>query len=207
MTQFDLSGLLRRVRRRADLSQRELADRLQIGKSSVAAAELGARDMSASLLAEAAALAGLRLALVDAEGREVAPMRAGSARDGAQRRFPAHLDTRHGDEDWWYGWHRYDRQPPRYTFDRDRRLRDRWRERDGTPDDHLEPRPEDDLAYRAEVRARAAWEERRERRERLAREPWVLPDPEPCTCPPTCDDLLETVNRHAEDCPCGCDIA
>ncbi len=160
MAQFDLSGLLRRVRRRADLSQRQLADRLQISKSSVAAVELGARDLGAGLLAEAAALAGLRVVLVDRDGHEVEPMRDGAARDRAERRFPAHLDTRHGDEDWWFGWHRYDRRPPRYTFDRDRRLRDGWRAREGTPDDHLEPRPEDDLGYRAELRAQAAREAR-----------------------------------------------
>jgi transcriptional regulator with XRE-family HTH domain len=200
-------GLLRRIRRVADLSQRELAAALDVHASQVARFETGEREVPVTLLVQAAALAGLRLALLDGDGREVAPMTADGVRDRARRRFPAHLDTRHGDEDWWYGPERYGRRPPRYTFDRDRRLRDRWRDRDGTPDDHLEPRPEDDLAHRAELRARAAWEKRQEARQRLVGTPRDLPELEPCTCLPTCEDLLEAVNRHAEDCPCGCDVA
>ena len=106
----------------------------------------------------AAALAGLRLALLDGAGDEVAPMSDDAVADMGGRRFPAHLDTRHSDEGWWHGPHRYGREQPWYTFDRDRRMRDRTGARDGTPDDHQLPQPGDSPAERAEAR----------RRERLA---------------------------------------
>ena len=102
MTEPDLSGLLRRVRRAADLSQRELAARIGVSKSAVAAVESGRAGLDVRALARAAELAGLRLALLDAEGQEVAGMDPGAVRDRGGRLFPAHLDTRHGDEEWWY---------------------------------------------------------------------------------------------------------
>jgi HTH-type transcriptional regulator/antitoxin HipB len=92
--------MLRRIRRTADLSQRELAARIGISKSAVAAAESGRSGIDARALARAAELAGLRLALVDADGRETAGMDGDAVRDQAGRLYPAHLDTRHGDEEW-----------------------------------------------------------------------------------------------------------
>ncbi|HYO36266.1 MAG TPA: helix-turn-helix transcriptional regulator, partial [Geodermatophilus sp.] len=86
--------MLRRIRRTADLSQRELADGCGVSQSTVARAEAGRRDVGVGLLVTAARLAGLRLALLDAEGREVTPMDAAAVRDGGGRLFPAHLDTR-----------------------------------------------------------------------------------------------------------------
>jgi hypothetical protein len=100
------------------------------------------------VLARAAALAGLRLALLDAEGQEVPGMVDGSVRDEGGRRFPAHLDTRHGDVDWWHDDGRYSRVQPWYTFDRVRETRDHWRVRLGTPEDHQLPRPGDSPAER-----------------------------------------------------------
>ena len=88
------AGALRRIRRTADCSQRELADHLGVSKATVAAVETGARDLSSELLVRAADLAGLRVALVDAGGQEVPVMSGPAARDRAGRRFPAHLDTR-----------------------------------------------------------------------------------------------------------------
>jgi transcriptional regulator with XRE-family HTH domain len=141
VTAFDLPGLVRRIRRTADVSQRELAQACDLSKSTVAAIERGARGLDARALARVAGLAGLRLALVDADGAEVAPMDAAAVRDEAGRRFPAHLDTRHGDEGWWHGPHRYDRAPVTYTFTRQRWHRDERRARAGTPDDHQRPGP------------------------------------------------------------------
>src|SRR5688572_32079180 len=92
---------------------------------------------------------------MDAQGEEVAPMSQGGVRDGANRRFPAHLDTRYSDEGWWHDAHHYSRPRPWYTFDRDRRTRDGWRAHRGTPDDHQLPRPGDSPADRAEARRRA----------------------------------------------------
>ena len=75
-------------------------------------------------------VAGLFLAVVDSDGHLITPMRdRDDTRDGAERRYPAHLDTiidpRPGE--WWadiYGLAR----PPE-TFHRDRGYRDAMRKR------------------------------------------------------------------------------
>ncbi len=210
MPEIDLPGLLRRVRRLADLSQRELARVTGVPPASIAAAEAGTRGLDARALAGLAAVAGLRLALLDAEGREVAPMDGAAVRDEGGRHFPAHLDTRHGDEGWWHGPHRYDREPVTYTFTRDRRHRDERRQRAGTPDDHQSPRPGDGLAHRAAARRDAARQAREdERRRRLATGEVFPPDLRfACECPPECDDLDDRSGppRHARACTCGCDL-
>ncbi len=120
MSDLSLPGLLRRIRRTADLSQRELAQAGGVARSTIAAGEAGTRGLDARALARLATVAGLRLALLDQQGREVAPMDAEAVRDGGGRLFPAHLDTRHGDEGWWHGPHRFDRPPVTCTFTRDR---------------------------------------------------------------------------------------
>jgi transcriptional regulator with XRE-family HTH domain len=211
MSPIDLPGLLRRVRRTADLSQRELARATEVPCGTIAAAEAGTRGLDVRVLARLAAVTGLRLALLDAEGREVTPMEGAAVRDEAGRHFPAHLDTRHGDEDWWHGPHRYDREPVTYTFTRDRRHRDARRlARGGTPGDHQRPRPGDGLADRAAARRDAARRAREdERRRRL--DGGEIPPPDlrfPCECPPACDDLDDRSGppRHAEACTCGCDL-
>ena len=109
---FDPCGVLRRIRRTADLSQRELASAAGLSVSAVAHAEAGTRDLPSRALARAAELAGLRLVLLDADGREVAGMDPDGARDATRRRFPAHLDTQHTDAvaDRWA--HRPDRRQP-----------------------------------------------------------------------------------------------
>ena len=211
MSDFDLPGLIRRIRRIADVSQRELAERLGVPKSGVGAVESGTSGLDVRVLARAALLAGLRLAVVDGEGEEVLPMSGDAVRDRANRRFPAHLDTRYGDQDWWHDPHRYDRQQPWYTFDRDRRLRDLYRRRDGTPEDHQLPQPGDSPGERAAARRRAAARARAEERQRrfLTGEFRHLPEPFQCACPPECDDLDDRSGRpvHAEGCPCCCDLA
>jgi transcriptional regulator with XRE-family HTH domain len=163
---FDLCGALRRIRRIADLSQRELASAAGLSASAVAHAEAGTRDLPARALARAAEVAGLRLALLDAGGREVVGMDPDVVRDRAGRLFPAHLDTRYGDEDWWYTPHRYDREQPWYTFDRARWIRDWHRARDGTPDDHQLPQPGDSPKARALARRDARWRAVAEERQR-----------------------------------------
>jgi transcriptional regulator with XRE-family HTH domain len=209
MGQFDLPGALRRIRRRADLSQRALARSCDVAVAVVAHAEAGRRGMTVELLARAAAVAGLRLGLLDEAGHEVAGMADGAVRDRVGRRFPAHLDTRYGDVDWWHGDERYSRERPWYTFDRNRYLRDHWRDRSGTPDDHQLPQPGDSPAERrAQRRAEAQrrWEEE-VRRRRAAGE---LAEPVAewtCECPPECAVLdIGERPRHAPDCPCRCDV-
>ena len=206
---FELSGWLRRIRRTADLSQRQLAEQVGVPKSTLAAAEAGVRDLPTGRLAAAAALAGLRIALVDAQGREQSPVTSGGARDAARRHLPAHLDTLHSDEvpDRWE--HGPDRPQPWFTFELDRSARDARRAAAGVPDDHLVPQPGDSPAERAAARERAA---RKRRLDDLARRRAAgeLPPVEPftCTCPPACDELDDWSGRpvHAEECPCSCDV-
>ena len=208
MDPFPLAGILRRIRRTADCSQRELAGRIGISKTALAAAESGGRDLAVSALARAVALVGCRLAVVDASGAELAPMDGDTVRDEAGRLLPAHLDTRHGDEDWWGGPHRPALHPPRYTYDLDRRARD-GRRRHEVPPDHHRPVAGDSLAERAEARRAARLESDRERwrRSLAAGRPPSPPDPV-CTCPAGCEDLLDTDLRvpHVEACPCRCDV-
>jgi HTH-type transcriptional regulator/antitoxin HipB len=199
---FDLSGMLRRIRRLADLSQRELASSARLSVSAVAHAEAGSRDLPVRGLARAAAVAGLRLALLDATGAEVRGMSGQAVRDMGGRRFPAHLDTRYGDVDWWHGPERYSREQPWYTFDRLRYTRDHWRGCQGTPEDHQLPQPGDSPAARREARRTAA-RERRQSARFPPPAPWV------CTCPSLCDELDDRTGKpvHAPECPCDCDVA
>ena len=211
VSDFDLPGALRRIRRTADCSQRELAERMGMSKSAIAAVESGARDLTVRLLTGAASLAGLRLALLDGHGLEVDGMAQGAVRDEAGRRFPAHLDTRYGDEGWWHDAHHYGRPRPWYTFDRDRRTRDGRRERTGPPEDHQLPRPGDSPAERAERRRREGARMAAEDRERrfLAGEFRHIDVGFTCSCPPACDELDDRSGRpvHAPGCGCDCDVA
>jgi hypothetical protein len=180
-----------------------------MSKSAVAAAEAGTRDVSASQLARAAALVGLRLTLLDSDGREVTGMSADGARDTAGRRFPAHLDTFHTDDG--PAWeHRASRPQPWFTFTLDRDSRDGVRRRNGTPDDHQLPRPGDSPYERAEARRRKSWRRREEERLRrwAAGEFRQLSADLDCSCPPLCEELDDYEGRpvHADECPCRCDV-
>jgi transcriptional regulator with XRE-family HTH domain len=209
--EFDIGGALRRIRRRADLSQREMAEVSGISQSSLSKAEAGRRGLTVDLLVRCAALAGLRLALIDENGTEVPTMAADGVRDRAARRFPAHLDTRYGDEDWWHGPERYSREQPWYTFDRLRHTRDHWRAVTGTPQDHRVPQPGDSPADRRAARARAASRRREEEGERRLMSGGHAGRPAPftCTCLARCDELDDRSGPpvHAEECPCSCDLA
>ncbi|MGY1705970.1 helix-turn-helix domain-containing protein [Geodermatophilus sp. SYSU D00697] len=211
MAELDLPGMLRRIRRRADLSQRELARACGVSAAVVSHAEAGRRGVTAGLLARAAEVAGLRLALVDSRGQEVPGMDPDAVRDTAGRLYPAHLDTRYSDEGWWHDEHRHGRARVWYTFDRDRRRRDARRDRTGTPDDHQLPRAGDAPRERAEARRLARWREREAELQRrfLAGELNGLDVCFECTCPPRCDELDDGIGTpvHAPDCACGCDLA
>jgi transcriptional regulator with XRE-family HTH domain len=209
VAEFDLPGAVRRIRRIADMSQRELARAAGMSAAAIGHVEAGTRGLTVAALDRIAVLAGLRIALLDGSGDEATAMAAGAVRDRAGRRFPAHLDTRYGDQDWWHGEHRYAREQPWYTFDRVRYTRDHWRDRTGTPEDHQAPRPGDSPAERRAARQQAARlrreEERRRRRESGAARPI---DDVTCACPPRCEELDDWSGRpvHAEDCPCSCDV-
>ena len=207
---LDLAGLVRRIRRTADLSQRELALRTGVSKTTITAAEAGSRDLGATRLALLADVAGYRLVLVDPDWAEVLGMDPDGARDATRRRLPAHLDTQHTDEvaDRWA--HRPDRRQPWFTFGLDQAARDRQRARAGTPDDHDVPVRGDSPADRARARQRAARHARQEERQRrFLAGGFAHVDPGmTCTCPPGCDEVDDGSGppRHAADCPCGCDL-
>lgn len=85
--------LVVRARRQADLSQRDLAERIGSAASSIARVESGKGLPSLSALHQMLQACGLRLTAVDHEGRPVEPAPAGLVRDNGGRRFPAHLDV------------------------------------------------------------------------------------------------------------------
>ncbi len=190
------------------MSQRELARTCGVAPAVVAKAETGERDLPVRLFARLAAAAGLRVALLDETGTEVGPMDGNAVRDEAGRRFPAHLDTRYGDERWWHGRERYSRRQPWYTFDRCRETRDEWRRRSGAAADHQLPQPGDSPQDRATARrweaARRRHEELQRRREagELAGSPeWV------CACLPECAEQdTGELPAHISECPCECDV-
>ncbi|GAA1288117.1 hypothetical protein GCM10009609_63450 [Pseudonocardia aurantiaca] len=128
---FDPVGLVRAARRRADCSQRELAARAGVARSTVARIEDGSLTPSLGMLRRLLAAAGLDLVAVDGAGRLVPPMLddRDDIRDGAERRYPTHLDTVLDPErgDWWGD--RYGLARPPETFHRDRRRRDAQRRR------------------------------------------------------------------------------
>lgn len=209
MQSFDLSGVLRRIRRLADLSQRELARACGLSQSAVAQAESGRRDLPVRALVRAAEHAGLRLALVDAHGREVAGMAADAVRDRYGRRFPAHLDTHFSDERWGRYEHRRDRSLPWFAVDLDRGARDALRDLLGTPDDHHPIRTGDSPQERRARRQEAARQRRQEdRRRRLDAAGPPVPDEFACSCPPSCEEVDDGCGRpvHVPECSCGCDL-
>ncbi|WP_347059135.1 helix-turn-helix transcriptional regulator [Blastococcus sp. HT6-30] len=207
---FDLCGALRRIRRLADMSQRELAEAAGLSASAVAHGEAGTRDLPVTALARAAGLAGLRIALLDGNGDEVPGMDPDAVRDRAGRRFPAHLDTMLSEERASRWEHRPRLQQPTYTFDRRLPWEDAERRARERPDDHLRPQPGDSPGERAAVRKAARRQRDAEHRQRrfLAGELAVPPDPFTCSCPPTCDELDDRSGRpvHTDDCPCRCDV-
>jgi transcriptional regulator with XRE-family HTH domain len=204
---FDTGGHVRRCRRIAGLSQRAIADRVGLSQSMLARVETGRQDLGVTQLVALARCAGLRLALLDGAGREVAPMRALAVRDRGWRRFPAHVDVRHGDEWWWRGDTGYHRSRPTFTFTRDVAPRD---------DDHKEPDPRDDLEWRRRDRVRAALQRQEEEYARRVASGEVVPEVYDllamCECPPGCEELLVgddpagQADPHVPDCPCRCDI-
>lgn len=127
----DPVGLVRAARRRADCSQREIAERAGVAASTVGRIEAGSLAPSLAVLRRLLAAAGLRLVAVDGDGRLVLPMSddRDDLRDGADRRYPSHLDTILDpvDGEWWGD--RYGLTSPPETFRRDRFRRDARRRR------------------------------------------------------------------------------
>lgn len=144
----EVPGLVRRIRRILDVSQRGLAALLDVSQSVVARWETGRTSPRASVLQHLLSLAGLRARFHEVEtGDEVAPMRDDGCRDRANRRFPAHVDLRV--VGWWYprgsestagflSWQQRSRdlREPFVKCRVDPHVRRVEREIFGTPDDH-----------------------------------------------------------------------
>ena len=97
MGPFDggLAGLVRRIRRILDVSQRGLAELLGVSQSVVARWETERTSPRVSVLQQMLRLAGVAVALHDEDsGEPVEPMRADGARQRNGNRYPAHVDLR-----------------------------------------------------------------------------------------------------------------
>ncbi|MFN2560433.1 MAG: helix-turn-helix domain-containing protein [Jatrophihabitans sp.] len=127
---YPLSGIVRRVRRAADFSQRELAKHAHVSPSAIAQIETGAVTPSLPNLQRILNAANYRLAVVDVDGHLVVPLEVWQdVADGAGRRYPAHLDTILDPVfgDWWADGFGLARPPE--TFRRNRTYRDYERRR------------------------------------------------------------------------------
>lgn len=183
MGPFDggIPGLVRRIRRILDVSQRGLAAVLEVSQSVVARWETGRTSPRADVLHHLLQLAGLRASVHHAEsGEEVEPMRDDGARDRAGRRFPAHVDL--SVTGWWCPrgaestagfllWRERSRARRNPAIRFHTSLKKIYRLLDGTPVDH---------PSLAQLTAEAVHrdEVRRARREQiLAERPWLRPPP------------------------------
>jgi transcriptional regulator with XRE-family HTH domain len=160
---YPLSGLVRRVRRTADLSQRELAKQAEVAPSAVAAIETGTMTPRIDTLQRILNAAGYRLTVVDSAGRLVIPLVVwDGVCDGAGRRYPAHLDTILDPEyeDWWASIYGLARPPE--TFRRSRVYRDAQRKRSQWEVRVAKHRFDPPPPWPAQVAGKHAWERARE---------------------------------------------
>lgn len=180
-------GLIRRVRRILDVSQRGLAALLGVSQSVVARWETGRTSPRVSVVERLLELAGLEVRLRDrASRRPVHPMRADGARTRGGNRHPAHCDIRA--TDWWvpaglrtgtsaeaWRWRRRSREAG------DPQVRHRtspfWKRVErflhGTPDDHPALHQ-----LEAEVHHLDEWRAQRLRRDELRRDELLRTGPE-----------------------------
>lgn len=195
-----VAGHIRRVRRWADLSQRDLAAGLGVSPAAVGRWETGG-PMSVAMFEQILAVAGLRIMIVEDDGpesRPTRPMRQDSVRDGGGRRYPAHLDvlpSSPGDERW-------DR-PRRDVYAPRRTARDRKRlELREIQSDHPTAV---DVQFEKQVRFELKHMVRMERLERQREyeraHGLTRPEPEPCCCPIECEET----RYCGEHCECQCE--
>lgn len=184
---LDVPGVVRRLRRTLDLSQRDLADELGVGQATVARWETGESEPSLAMFQRLLALADWGLDVVDEAGDAVLPMESAACRDRGHRRFPAHLDVEDAELP-----SSMERRPRAAG----RRHRDAARLRaGGVPMDHPTP------AALVEARRCAVAARREAQRERYGalcapREP-----ADECRC--TVDCFVSTTCRPG--CRCGCE--
>lgn len=201
---FDIPGLVRRVRRTRDLSQRDLAALLGVNHSLIARWETGHREPRLSMFRELLHLADLHLDVRDSVTQPVTPMRPDAMRDRAGRRLPAHLDL--------FG---YTTAPPiaipLYATDRHwcvphRPARDHLRAQLDRPPPQDHPTRSQLLATLAAAKAEktkadAALIYAHREAKIAAGDPFETWLTQPCTCPDTCFDLPGC----APECTCRCE--
>jgi transcriptional regulator with XRE-family HTH domain len=128
--EFSSGDFVRKLRRVADLSQRELAKVSGVSRSLIAKIESGTFDPKVGQLQLLFDQVGWGVTVTDVNGYLVLPLREfeGNMCDGADRRYPAHLDVivdpQHGE--WWADSFGLARPPE--TFRRSRAARDDQRE-------------------------------------------------------------------------------
>ncbi|MDR7253451.1 HTH-type transcriptional regulator/antitoxin HipB [Nocardioides sp. BE266] len=146
----EIPGLVRRVRRILDVSQRGLAKLLGVSQSVVARWETGRTSPRAIVLHRLLDMANVKIGLTDKDSGEVVePMRDDGARNRAGSRFPAHADLKA--KGWWiprhlrtwttndaYRWHKRSRlaEQPSIGYRASRHWKRLEREVWGTPIDH-----------------------------------------------------------------------
>ncbi|HEU5108527.1 MAG TPA: helix-turn-helix transcriptional regulator [Micromonosporaceae bacterium] len=127
---YPIEGLVRRARRIAGISQRSMARFAKVSPATVGRVESGSLTPSVDLLERLLGAAGLYLAVVDQDGRVILPMETwDDTLDGAERRYPAHLDTILDPKagEWWGD--TYGLLSPPETFHRTRQEREARRRR------------------------------------------------------------------------------
>ena len=186
---FDGARYIVRARRVADLSQRELADEIGVSRATVGRLESGASRVDTGTLSAILATAGLRLAVLDREGREIPPIPVDVLRDHADRRFPGHLDARPPQDAPSDRVHPRRGAPQPLGWYQQRPSRARRRVRMGTPVDHPT------VSGLREARQAAYWAGVAEAEARRAA------DPEPdCSCFDACFE-----RACLTECPCQCE--
>ena len=128
---MDIAIMLREIRRRFVLSQRELAELSGLGKSTIGRLESGeCADPSIGTVTRILGSVGLRIAVLHGHGREfVVTGEPVDYRMSDGRRLPAHLRVRaiRGMQTPWWGWFRIAWLPddprrnpavPPFTYDR-----------------------------------------------------------------------------------------
>lgn len=187
-TELDPAGLIRRLRRELDLSQRDLAARLGVSQASIARWETGESEPSLSNFQLLLNIAGWGLAVTDETGTAVEPMADDACRDRGHRRFPVHLDVDDAVDP--ITWERRPRARRRHHRDTARARQQKRRE----PAQRDHPTWEELLTARADARAR-----RMEAAAERARRRPPLPL---CRCHGACFLTAEC----APACSCGCEV-
>ncbi len=194
---IDVAGHLRRVRRWADISQRQLAASVGVTPAVVGRWETGGA-MTVAMFEQVLALAGLKIMVVEDDDRPTPPMRSDAVRDAGGRRYPAHLDvlpTVTNEERW-------DR-PQNDVFAPYRRRRDRLRQTlREIPSDH--PTPTDVLQEKQihfELQHMVRLERLRQLRQRATALGLNALEFVSCTCPVSCEESPACPST----CPCQCE--